>query len=199
MPEGTSRFRWSPRARRWLWPFCLAMVVALLLIVWFFQEVKSIRAQPMSSWQVTRHADCGIVLTGGPGRVREGFDVLAQGLVRKLIISGVHEDVRLRELLPQKTFYGALNESNIVLEKRSGTTFGNAQQSLPFIEAFRCREVLLITSRSHIYRAMRTFRAALPPAILIYEHPVVSGRHLPDRAEVWQEALKSMFYSFWAY
>ncbi len=196
------KLRFSPvsvKSRQLRLGICGATLATLALVVWFFQEVKQIRAQPMTSWQTTRHADCGIVLTGGPGRVREGFDVLSQGLVRKLIISGVHEDVRLRELLPQKTFYGNLNESNIVLERRSGSTYGNAQQSLPFIEAFRCREVLLITSRSHIYRAMKTFRGALPSGILIYEHPVVSGRYWPDRAEVWQEAFKSMFYSFWAY
>ncbi len=177
----------------------IILLSALPFVVWFIRESNGVLDQDMSSWSISRAADCGIVLTGGAGRVREGFSLLAQGLIKKLIISGVHEDVRLRDLLPQKAFYGDLQESDIVLERRSGTTYGNAQQSLPFIEAFHCRDILLITSRSHMYRSLRTFRATLPDEFLIFPHPVVAGRFRPDFSEVSQEALKSMFYRLWAY
>ncbi len=140
-----------------------------------------------------------MVLTGGAGRVREGFDLLANHAVKKLIISGVYNFAQLHELMPMWPLYGNLNENDVVLEKRSETTFGNAQQSLAIVEALKCRDVILVTSRIHMYRSYRTFRAAFPENIYLQAHSVVSGHY---ETLVWEnaiEALKSLFYSLWAY
>lgn len=162
------------------------------------REVRLIRATPVSSWQNEVNADCAVVLTGGPGRIREGFDLLADRRVKKLIISGVYPETQLRDLLPSWTFHG-LREEDIVLEKRSETTWGNAQQSLPIVEALRCRDILLVTSRTHMSRAYRTFRAVFPQHVQIQTQAVVGNRWDPTTFEVGFEGLKSFFYSFWAY
>ena len=162
------------------------------------REVRLIRATPVSSWQNEDNADCAVVLTGGAGRIREGFDLLADHRVKKLIISGVYPETQLRDLLPSWTFHG-LREEDIVLEKRSETTWGNAQQSLPIVEALRCRDILLVTSRTHMSRAYRTFRSVFPSHIQIQTQAVLGNRWDPSTFEVGFEALKSFFYSFWAY
>ncbi|MBX2986291.1 MAG: YdcF family protein [Bdellovibrionaceae bacterium] len=162
-------------------------------------EMRAIRTTPLSSWDKEVNADCAVVLTGGPGRVREGFDLLADRHVKKLIISGVHPDARLRDLMPNWTFHHGLKEEDVVLEKRSETTWGNAQQSLPIVEALRCRDIVLVTSRAHMRRAFRTFRSAFPESILIQTQAVVGTRAQPAFLETVVEALKSMFYSLWAY
>ncbi|MGZ3786730.1 MAG: YdcF family protein [Bdellovibrio sp.] len=151
------------------------------------------------SWQKTITADCAVVLTGGPGRVREGFDLLANKSVKKLVISGVYSNARLREIMPAWSFYGSLNENDVVLDRRSETTFGNAQQSLPIVEALNCRDILLVTSRTHMYRAYRTFRATYPENIYIQKHSIIGGRYETSVWETSFEAIKSLFYSFWAY
>ena len=180
----------------------LVVISGLLLILWavflWGREVRLIQAATVSSWESDASADCAVVLTGGVGRVREGFDLLADRRVRKLIISGVYPETRLRDLLPSWTFHG-LREEDIVLEKRSETTWGNAQQSLPIVEALRCRDILLVTSRTHMPRAYRTFRAVFPPSITIHQQSVLGNRWNPTSFEVGFEALKSFFYSFWAY
>ena len=171
----------------------------LALCFRFYSEYGAVIHEPVQSWEKNQTADCAIVLTGGAGRVREGFDLLANQEVKKLIISGVYSNVQLRELMPMWTFYGNLNENDVVLEKRSETTFGNAQQSLAIAEALKCRDVILVTSRLHMYRSYRTFRAAFPESIYIHPHSVVSGRY---ETSVWEnsiEAFKSLFYSVWAY
>lgn len=185
------------KSRRRLWVFAASFLLIGILLSWG-REVRLIRATPVSSWQTELNADCAVVLTGGPGRIREGFDLLADRRVKKLIISGVYPGTQLRDLLPSWTFHG-LKSEDIVLEKRSETTWGNAQQSLPIVEALRCRDILLVTSRTHMARAYRTFRSVFPPEIQIQTQAVLGTRWDPSAFEVGFEALKSFFYSFWAY
>jgi uncharacterized SAM-binding protein YcdF (DUF218 family) len=130
--------------------------------------------------------------------VKEGLALLSQGQVRKLIISGVHPRVGLKEIFPQLPYYSNINENNVLLEKRSTTTYGNVQQTLVLVEALRCRDLVLITSRLHMYRAARTFRASFPLHFPILEHAVAGPRN-PEFDELALETLKSLFYSLWAY
>ena len=176
------------------------VVIALIGLGWLFKrERASIAGEPISAWSEDTRADCAVVVTGGPGRVREGFDLLAQHQVRKLIISGVHPRASLREIFPAWPFYGNLKPEDVVLERRSTTTFGNALQSLPLVEAVRCRSVVLVTSHLHMRRAFRTFRGAFPREISITTRAVSSGAVPPRAGDVAFEAVKSLFYSLWAY
>lgn len=181
---------------RIFWMLCIFVLGVSLR---FANELKRIQSEPLSSWQVTQTADCAVVLTGGVGRVREGFDLLANGHVKKLVISGVFANALLREIMPLWHFYGHLNESDVILDRRSETTFGNAQQTVPIVEALRCRDILLVTSRTHMYRAYRTFRATYPENVFIHKHPVVGNHFDPSIFETGTEAMKSVFYSLWAF
>lgn len=179
--------------------FWALIVLALAVIFRFSAEYHDVVDEPVLSWTKSQNADCAVVLTGGAGRVREGFDLLANQNVKKLIISGVNPNSRLREIMPVWAFYGNLREDDVVLEKRSETTYGNAQQSLNIVEALRCRDIVLVTSRLHMHRAYRTFRGAYPENIEILKHAVVSGRYEVGFFEASFEALKSLFYSLWAF
>lgn len=179
--------------------FWALLVLVMAIVYRFYQEYKMVVREPVQSWTVTQTADCAVVLTGGPGRVREGFDLLANKNVKKLVISGVYSNARLREIMPVWPFYGNLNESDVVLDRRSETTYGNAQQSLPIVEALKCRDVLLVTSRLHMYRAYRTFVATYPENIYVQKHAMIGGRYESSVWEISFEALKSLFYSLWAY
>ena len=162
-------------------------------------EGQAILAQPVTSWTEDVTADCAVVLTGGPSRIREGIDLLARRNVKKLIISGVNPQARLREIFSLWPYYGNLSEEDVILERRSRTTYGNAQQTLPLVEALRCRDLVLITSRSHMRRAVLTFRAEFPQDFPIVPHAVVAGSITPGWLELGSETLKSLFYALWAY
>jgi uncharacterized SAM-binding protein YcdF (DUF218 family) len=182
--------------KKYFWGL-LAFFLALTFRTW--QEYKNVQSEPVNSWKNTVQADCAVVLTGGAGRVREGFDLLANQNIKKLIISGVYQNAQLREIMPTWTFYGGLREEDVVLERRSETTYGNAQQSLAIVEALKCRDVVLVTSRLHMYRSYRTFRSIFPPNIPIYKQAVVSVRLNSSLWDVLNEAFKSLFYSTWVY
>lgn len=161
--------------------------------------MKQIYSEPMTSWTQTHSADCAVVLTGGAGRVRAGFDLLANKNIRKLIVSGVYYNSQLRDIMPNWPFYGNIDEADVVLERRAETTFGNAQQSLPIVEALHCRDILLVTSRLHMPRAYRTFKNVYPDTIYIIKYPVVASQFNPTLFDAGFEAFKSVFYSFWAF
>jgi uncharacterized SAM-binding protein YcdF (DUF218 family) len=173
--------------------------LALAVAFRFISEYRAVTREGVTSWSQNQIADCAVVLTGGAGRVREGFDLLSNQNVKKLIISGVNPNSRLREIMPVWSFYGSLKEDDVVLERRSETTYGNAQQSLSIVEALRCRDIILVTSRLHMHRAYRTFRGSYPENVEIFRHAVVSGRYEMNVMETSLEALKSLFYSLWAY
>ncbi len=175
------------------------LVLAGLLSIRFKMEYNAVTSTPPTSWVSEVQADCAIVVTGGVGRVREGVDLLYRGAVKKLIVSGVHPKVEWREVLPQWSYYGGLREEDLILERRSTTTYGNAVQSLLLVEALHCRSVALVTSTLHMYRALRTFRGVFPPDFPIFAHAMVGGDLRPDLVMASGEAIKSLFYSFWAY
>jgi len=165
----------------------------------FYQETQKILDQRPTAWEEDHTADCAVVLTGGPNRVREGFDLLAQGRIKKLILSGVHPGAKLREIFPQWPFYGSLRKEDVVLERRSKTTYGNVQQTIPLLEALYCRDFILITSHVHMYRAVRTFKAAAVNEVSIYPRAIVVRSYRAGLLDLWAEALKSLFYSLFAY
>ena len=164
---------------------------------YFFRIQKIIQASPINSWREEVSADCGVVLTGGAGRVREGMDLLYRRSIRKLIVAGVFSESELADIFPQLPYYQGIQESDIILEKRSRTTYGNAVQTLTLIEALQCRELVLITSQYHMYRAYKTFHQVYPHDFEIIMHAVP-----PVQFSIFDlnlETLKTIFYSFWAF
>jgi uncharacterized SAM-binding protein YcdF (DUF218 family) len=176
----------------------LFFLIALILFR-FRVEYKMVTATAPTSWSEDAQADCAVVLTGGPGRTKEGVDLLYRGAVKKLIVSGVHPKVAWRDILPQLPYYGGLREEDIVLERRSTTTYGNAVQSLPLVEALHCRSIALITSTLHMYRAYQTFRSVFPEDFPIVAHATVGGELQAPLGDAIAETTKSAFYSLFAY
>ncbi len=190
---------WKLKSSQLAKPFAISFFILLILSAALFREFGLVTSQPVNSWKEDPTADCAVVLTGGSNRLREGLDLLSRGHVRKLIISGVHGSATLREIYPLWPFYGDVKEQDVILERRSGTTYGNAQQTISIVEALNCRDVVLVTSNLHIYRAYRTFEASYPSHISLIKYAVNSGRGESGVWDISTEVLKSLFYSLWAY
>ena len=160
------------------------------VILWFFIFFVTLVAVPIWSLKTFEHTilefkgvnpakavgDCGVVLTGGLGRVREAISLLSQKKMRKLVISGAYQTATLNDMFPEILFYPEINLDDVVLERRSNSTEANAQQSLAVTEALNCKSVLLITSDYHLYRAFKTFVQVFPPTIPIIPYSVQTDR-----------------------
>jgi uncharacterized SAM-binding protein YcdF (DUF218 family) len=132
-----------------------------------------------------------------PNRIVDAFELLYLKSVKKVIISGVNPTTPLRDIFPQQHYMGDLDPDDIILEKRSLTTYGNAQQTFPLVEALNCKDVVLITSKLHMFRAYSTFRAHFPMDIPIYRRSTVGKRYRAHWSRVWAETLKTVFYDLW--
>lgn len=176
--------------------FCI--LSGLLWRVWD-QEVHRVTQYPVGAWTESQQAECAIVLTGEKSRLGEGFDLLYRNQVKRLIISGVNPTSHLEEIFPNIIFYGKIEPENIILEKSSKTTYGNAQQTLPIVETLKCHDIILVTSRLHMYRSLQTFKATYPADIPIYPRGTVGRRYVLTYDQIAIETLKSLFYSLWVY
>ena len=184
---------------KWLSIVLFCLLLAFISSFMFLLEFRKIYSGKVTVWDENYKADCAVVLTGGTGRVREGFDLLSRKSIRKLIISGVHDKATLREIFPWWPFYGELNPEDVILEKKSKTTYGNARETRKLAFELDCKNLILITSYVHIYRAGKVFKSFFPYNYEIYLAAVApQSSHISFEAYI-IETLKSLFYSLWAY
>ncbi len=187
----------KPRIKYWFLIGAIALSIGLGFRYW--RERQLIHGEFSETPHEKILVDCGVVLTGSAGRIREGFDLLEQKQIKKLVISGVHSQTTLKDLLPLWPYYPTVQEDTVFLEKRSETTYGNAVQSLPVVQALQCRDIVLITSELHMYRSYQTFRPVYPESLIIYKHGVLSPHGRFSFIDEFIEVIKSLFYRPWAY
>lgn len=144
--------------------------------------------------ELSQKSDCGVVLTGAPGRVREAFDVLALKKIDKLIISGVYKDAQLHEIFPYLSEYPDIKSDQIILEKISGSTYQNAIQSLVMVQELKCKNILLMTSQLHMHRAYKTFQNTFPVDIEIRKYSILNSAKEVSESTIFFESFKSLFY-----
>lgn len=109
-------------------------------------------------------ADAALVLSGDVDylRIRHAAALHARGRVKLLLVTGagVGGDSG-RELARQAQLLGVPAEA-IVVEERSTTTRENVVNAAPIVRERRWTRVALVTSASHMGRALRAARRAVP-------------------------------------
>jgi uncharacterized SAM-binding protein YcdF (DUF218 family) len=111
-----------------------------------------------------------------------------------LIVSGVYKESKLHEIFPYLSFYPEVNSENIFLEKKSETTFGNAQQSLVWVQNLKCKDILLMTSQIHMSRAYRIFKSTFPDSYEIKKLSLPNSKTERGVLDLMTEVVKSVFY-----
>lgn len=156
-----------PVPARWLRRLPLLGLIALAVgFAWFTTGIASRPAEP------ARRTDGIAVLTGGAERVATGLALLREGQAERLLISGVHRDVTLGDLLrPEDHGLGA----RIALGREAASTRGNAAEIATWVHATGLRSVRVVTAGYHMPRALLELRRALPEVVLV-PHPVLPAR-----------------------
>ncbi len=97
--------------------------------------------------------DAVVVLTGGPGRMERGLEMLRQGHAERMLVSGVNRAVRPAELAAQYPNYAGLFDERIVLGRDSFDTRSNADEVTRWMERRRYSSLRLVTNDLHMPRA----------------------------------------------
>lgn len=111
-----------------------------------------------------------VVLTGGDGRVEAGLKLLEAGRAKRLLISGVHANVKISELIKLNHQDPALID-RIDLGFAAQDTSGNADETAAWVEKNKVQSMIVVTAHYHMPRAMVHLGAQLPD-VALYPYPV---------------------------
>ncbi len=160
--------RFPGRPLVWLFAILVAVLVGWTAgLVWFAAGLPTAVVDPM------RRTDAIVVLTGGTGRLRQGFELLARDRAQELFVSGVGRGVKVSELLLIDRIAPPELACCVVLGYQAGDTHGNALETAAWMEAQGFGSLRLVTAAYHMPRSLLEFRAAMP-RIDILPHPVFS-------------------------
>jgi uncharacterized SAM-binding protein YcdF (DUF218 family) len=113
----------------------------------------------------TRPADAIFVLTGGEGRIQEGFRAWSGGAARELYILGAGRRIPVTRIVPEASRLPAEALSRVHVEGWSENTLENAFSAKYAVGEGRYTSAILVTSDYHIPRAALVFRKVLPPDV----------------------------------
>ena len=106
------------------------------------------------------YTDGIVVLTGGPGRVRRGIDVLAARHAQRMLVSGVDRRVRPADIA--ETYHVAPGLlARIDLGSSAVDTRSNALETRRWIADHHYRSIRLVTTDWHMRRARFELRQVL--------------------------------------
>lgn len=145
-------------------------LLAALLIVWLLGMVLFAVTLPRATQG--RRTDAVIVLTGAPGRIGRGLEVMEQGLAPRMLVTGVDRDVKPAEFAAEYSVEQAYMDCCITLDYSALDTRGNARAASEWIRQRGVRSVRLVTSDWHMRRAAAEFNRFLPADVVIIEDSV---------------------------
>jgi uncharacterized SAM-binding protein YcdF (DUF218 family) len=145
----------------------------------------------------SRPADALMVLSGGEGRIAEGYRDWSSGAAAEFFILGAGRDVPLTRLVPPVSTLPPAARSRVHAEGWSENTLENAFSARSAVEERKFSSVILVTSDYHVPRAWIAFRKVLPPRVALHVRPVRSeGWGSPGAA--WRTA-RRYFVEGWKY
>jgi uncharacterized SAM-binding protein YcdF (DUF218 family) len=156
-------------------------VMAMVWVVGLVQFAQTIRDDVPPGIGDLAARDAIIVLTGGRERIPAAFSMLAEGKGNNLLVSGVHGDVGLDELVRRGRLPPSLAACCVHLDHVARDTVGNAAEAAAWAEANGVDSIWLVTSNYHMPRSVVEFHQTMPD-LQIASYPVAS----PDvRLEDW--------------
>lgn len=138
----------------------LFRALMLLVLAWIAGFVWFVLSLPAPAPASVR-TDGIVVLTGGPGRIARGVELLRAKKAERLLISGVGASVRPIELAVELNIPPELFDCCIDLGKRAADTRGNGEEVAAWAAKRNYRSIRLVTSQFHMARAEAEAKARL--------------------------------------
>ncbi|UZK65300.1 YdcF family protein [Sphingomonas sp. M1-B02] len=126
-------------------------IVLLALVAWLlgFGLFMLSLGKPLDA----QKTDAIVVLTGGPGRIDRGLQVLQAKDAKRMLVSGVDPDVRPGELAAEYKIDRGLMRCCIDLGWQAVDTRSNADETAKWVTRHGFKSVRLVTTDWHMPRA----------------------------------------------
>lgn len=109
----------------------------------------------------SERTDAVIAITGGPGRIEHGIDVLSQGLAKRMLIAGTDPSVTKPDLIRRLKGKKKLVDCCVDLGSESVDTRSNAEEASRWLAKRGYKSFRLVTSDWHMRRARYEFRRVM--------------------------------------
>lgn len=149
------------------------LLVFFMIIIWSF-GLASFVVSVDSIDQTKTKADGIVVLTGGTGRIDEGFKVLTAGRSERLLISGVDQNINNETILSVFDQDQALWDCCVDAGRLATNTRTNALETAAWAKEHGYSSIILITSDYHMPRSLNVFQNYAKELTLV-PHPVKTG------------------------
>ena len=153
-------------------PGLFRRLLSLVLLVWLlgFLWFALFLPRPVDDAQT----DAVIALTGGPGRIARGLDVLRAGSARRMLVAGVDSEVAPGRFAAEYGVAPALLACCVTLGYESFDTRSNAREATGWIVRHDVHSVRLVTTDWHMRRAAFDLKVTGPRNLVIVEDAVPS-------------------------
>ncbi len=128
--------------------------------------------------------DAVIVLTGGPGRIARGLEVIESGQAKEMFVSGVDPEVKPAEFAEQFEVSRRTMDCCVTLGFLAVDTRSNAGEVAQWMKEKEFTSARLVTTNWHMARAHSEVSSSLPAGTAIVKDAVVSH---PDLATLFLE------------
>lgn len=125
----------------------IPLLVYLIGMAWFMNSLPGAAG--------TERTDGIVVLTGGPGRVSRGFELIERGVGERMLISGVAEMVRPEELAAEYDVSLELIRKRVDLGRAATDTRTNGEEVAEWVRRHDLQSIRLITNDWHMRRARK--------------------------------------------
>jgi uncharacterized SAM-binding protein YcdF (DUF218 family) len=149
-------------------------VAAGLVLAWIGGFILFVLALPGRAAPGTR-TEAVAVLSGGPGRLARGVEVLKAGLAERMLVSGVHPSVQPGELAAAAGIPEPLFACCVELGFEAESTRSNAEEVSVWVAKNRFTSLRLVTAAYHMPRARAELMARLPEGVTVVEDGVSAG------------------------
>ncbi len=118
--------------------------------------------------------DAVVVLTGAPGRIDRGLDVVRKKWSPRLFVSGVDSEVKRGEFAAQYKVEDRLMQCCVMLGLKAVDTRSNGLETARWVAKNKVESIRLVTTDWHMRRARLELERALPDNVTILSDGVPS-------------------------
>lgn len=147
-------------------------LISILFLAWILGFAWFALLPPLPA--APQKTDGIVVLTGGPGRIDRGLELLEQKQAERLLISGVAREVKPHELAAEYHRPVALFDCCVALGFEAEDTRSNATEVVNWVNRRDYKSIRLITTDWHMRRAEYELRRSIDEKIMIIPDAVRS-------------------------